>query len=51
MNEEERRAHQEKLEEDKRKRQEACEHKRTRKEYFGGMDTGDKICLDCGKTI
>lgn len=51
MNEEEKQAHQQKLNDEKRKRQEACEHKRTKKEYLGGMDTGDKICMDCGKTI
>ena len=28
-----------------------CKHERTKKEYYLGMDTGDKICLDCGKTI
>jgi hypothetical protein len=28
-----------------------CKHERTKKEYYRGMDTGDKICLDCGKLI
>jgi len=44
-------AYQEKLDEEKRNSQAACKHERTRKEYIGGMDTGDRICMDCGKTI
>lgn len=51
MDEKERKAYQDKLEEEKRKRQAACKHERTKKEYIGGMDTGDKICMDCGKLI
>lgn len=47
----ERKAYQEKLDEDKRKRQAACKHEKTKKEYDRGMDTGDKICMDCGKLI
>ncbi len=36
---------------DKKKEKKPCEHKRTKKEYLGGMDTGDKICLDSGKIV
>jgi hypothetical protein len=24
-----------------------CKHLNTRKEYLGGMDTGDLVCQDC----
>lgn len=51
MNEEERKASQERLEKEKRERQAACKHERTRKEKIRGQDTGDLICLDCGKFI
>jgi hypothetical protein len=51
MDEKERKAYLEKLEEEKKMRQAACKHERTKKEYLGGMDTGDKICMDCRKTI
>ena len=51
MDEKEKPAYREKLMEEKIKRQDACKHEKTKKEYIGGMDTGDRICLDCGKTI
>jgi hypothetical protein len=51
MNKKERQAYKEKLEKKKRKRKAACKHKNTKKEYMLGMDTGDKICLDCEKVI
>lgn len=44
-------AHQDQLEEQKKKRQETCTHEQTKKKRLGGMDTGDKICVDCGKII
>ena len=28
-----------------------CYHKRTKKEYFNGCQTGDEICLICGKVL
>ncbi|WP_214683646.1 hypothetical protein [Exiguobacterium sp. s155] len=28
-----------------------CKHERTRKEYLGGMQTGDRECEDCGMTF
>jgi hypothetical protein len=42
---------QEALEEEKKKRQEACAHEETKKKRLGGMDTGDKICVRCGKIM
>ncbi len=51
MNDQERKAYLEKLEDEKKKRQAACTHENTKKERIRGMDTGDKICTDCGKLI
>ncbi len=41
----------EKLGDEKAKRQDTCRHERVKKKRLGGMDTGDKICEDCGKII
>lgn len=35
----------------KQAKQNACLHPRKRKEYIAGMDTGDKICVDCGAKL
>lgn len=51
MDDEERETYRKKLEEEKRKRQEACKHENTKKDRIKGVDTGDQICLDCGKLI
>lgn len=51
MDENEKQAYREKLMEEKKLRQDACKHEKTKKEYIGGIDTGDRICLDCGKTV
>jgi hypothetical protein len=42
---------QEALEEEKKRQQEACAHEETKKKRLGGMDTGDKICVRCGKIM
>ena len=28
-----------------------CDHPRTEKEYYLGSDTGDHVCLQCGRAI
>ena len=42
---------QEALEEEKKRQQEGCAHEETKKKRLGGMDTGDKICVRCGKIM
>lgn len=51
MDEKEKQAYRDKLEEEKRKQQDECKHTKTKKEKIMGQDTGDMICCDCGKLL
>jgi hypothetical protein len=42
---------QQKRDQEKKKKQASCSHENSYREKIGSFDTGDKLCLDCGKTI